>query len=102
MVKLLKSPHSTHIVRHVLIVVVLVAIGEVLEPRVDCRVLGGTPIVVTGKAAKSKYLHRVKFSQLILARQIPIGIATAGVGSCQASSLGGASAILGDDLVGVC
>ncbi len=51
--KLLKSPHSTHIECAGLIVVVLVAIGEVLVPRGVCKVLGGTPIVVTSKAAKS-------------------------------------------------
>ena len=49
--KLLKSPHSTHIVWEVLKVVALGAIGEVLVPRDVRIVLGGTPIVVVSKTA---------------------------------------------------
>ncbi len=84
-------------------VVGLVASAEVPAPRVVGIVLGGTPTGEIYKVAKSKYLHLVKFSQLILARQIPVGIATACVRSClECSIISGASSILGDDLVGVC
>ena len=46
---LLKTPNSTHSVCVVLIVVVLVAIVEVLVPRVVTIVLRRTPVVVTSK-----------------------------------------------------
>ena len=48
-VVLLEPPNSTYSERIVLIVVVLVAIVEVLIPRVVSRDLGGTPIVVASK-----------------------------------------------------
>ena len=51
-----KIPNSPHIVCVVLIVVVLIAIVEILFPRVVClvvRILTGTPIVV-----RSKTLHK--------------------------------------------
>ena len=46
-----KTPNSTDSVCVVLIVVVLVAIIEVLVPRVVVIDLRGTPVVVTGKTA---------------------------------------------------
>ena len=55
--KLLKSPHSTHIVWVVLIVVGLVAIVEVLAPRAVSSVLGGTPIIVVSKTANHGFLQ---------------------------------------------
>ncbi|MCX6280051.1 MAG: hypothetical protein NT004_18460 [Bacteroidetes bacterium] len=48
-----KTPNSTHIVRIVLIVVVLIAIVEVLVPGVVSIVLGGTPVFATSKTAVS-------------------------------------------------
>ena len=57
MVKLLKSPHSTHIVSVGLIVAVLAAIAEVLVPRVVCIVLGGPPIVGISKTANDAFLQ---------------------------------------------
>ena len=55
--KLLKSPHSTHIESVVLIAVALVAIVEVLNPRVVATVLGRTPIVVATKTANNIFLQ---------------------------------------------
>jgi hypothetical protein len=50
---LLKIPDSTNIVCVVLIVVVLVAIVEVLFPRVVCIVLRRTPVIATGKTTNT-------------------------------------------------
>ena len=56
---LFKIPNSTNPICVVLIVVVLVAIVEVLFPRVVVIVLGRTPIVGTSKTAnrKNKGVH---------------------------------------------
>jgi hypothetical protein len=53
---LLKTPNSTNPVCVVLIVVVLVAIVEVLVPRVVVIELRGTPVVVTDKTAHNVFI----------------------------------------------
>jgi len=51
--KLLKSPNSTYTGCDELTGEALVAIAEVLVPRVGATVLGGTPIAVTYKTANN-------------------------------------------------
>ena len=50
-----KTPHSPNTPPNTLIVVVLVAIVEVLVPRVVSAVLRRTPVVVVGKTANSTF-----------------------------------------------
>ena len=58
-----KIPDTPHIVCVVLIVVVLVAIVEVLVPRVVCVVLRRTPVVVVGKTANSTFAKMLTCTQ---------------------------------------
>ena len=71
--KLLKSPNSPHIVCAALIVEVLVASGEVLEPRVVSTVLRGTPILVTSETANCGFLQ-VYLVEFVFRWQKPVAV----------------------------
>ena len=57
MAKVLKCPNSTHIKREVQIADELIAINEVLDPRVEANDLRGTPIPVIGKTTHNVLLQ---------------------------------------------
>ena len=78
----LEGPHGTHLVREALVVEVLVASGEVVRPGAERIGRGRAPVAGIHKTTDHA-LAEVQLVQLILAGQLPVGVAATVAGARQ-------------------